>query len=185
MYGSKIIKVYLFTYICNLLKCISIESRTNQWSEMEHTNYENQVYLLLLFIFITQTYIPLFLFLLLKLSTNMFNSVFNFYWPTNEWRLRWKSNLCQHFEWTFHLHLYRCIRARRAGPRSGTTVYNRTGLSMIILIRDATQIYPLSSERAELSLINQCGCLPLRRPRGLLVLVQTNNSLHLCRSSTC
>ena len=72
MYGSKIIKVYLFTYICKLLKCISIESRTNQWSEMEHTNYENQVYLLLLFIFIIQTYIPLFLFLLLKLSTNMF-----------------------------------------------------------------------------------------------------------------
>ena len=83
MYGSKIIKVYLFTYICKLLKCISIESRTNQWSEMEHTNYENQVYLLLLFIFIIQTYIPFFLFLLLKLSTNMFNSVFNFYWPTN------------------------------------------------------------------------------------------------------
>ena len=50
---------------------------------MEHTNYEIQVYLLLLFIFIIQTYIPLFLFLLLKLSTNMFNSVFNFYWPTN------------------------------------------------------------------------------------------------------
>src|SRR4029434_9338648 len=50
MYGSKIIKVYLFTYICKLLKCISIESRTNQWSEMEHTNYEIQVDLLLLFI---------------------------------------------------------------------------------------------------------------------------------------
>src|SRR4029434_7404645 len=83
MYGSKIIKVYLFTYICNLLKCISIESRTNQWSEMDHTNYEIQVYLLLLFIFIIQTYIPLFLFLLLKLSTNMFNRVFNFYWPTD------------------------------------------------------------------------------------------------------
>src|SRR4029434_8680064 len=74
MYGSKIIKVYL--YIRKLLKCISIESRTNQWSEMEHTNYEIQVYLLLLFIFIIQTYIPFFLFLLLKLSTNMFNSVF-------------------------------------------------------------------------------------------------------------
>src|SRR4029434_1349319 len=83
MYVSKIIKVYLFTYICKLLKCISIESRTNQWSEMEHTNYESQVYLLLLFIFIIQTYIPLFLFLLLKLSTNMFNSVFNLYWPTD------------------------------------------------------------------------------------------------------
>src|SRR4029434_2402106 len=83
MYGSKIIKVYLFTYICKLLKSISIESRTNQWSEMEHTNYEIQVYLLLLFIFIIQTYILFFLFLLLKLSTNMFNSVFNFYWPTN------------------------------------------------------------------------------------------------------
>src|SRR4029434_9830466 len=66
MLGSKIIKVYLFTYICKLLKCISIESRTNQWSEMEHTNYEIQVYLLLLFIFIIQTYIPFFLFLLLK-----------------------------------------------------------------------------------------------------------------------
>ena len=50
---------------------------------MEHTNYEIQVYLLLLFIFIIQTYIQLFLFLLLKLSTNMFNSVFNFYWRTN------------------------------------------------------------------------------------------------------
>src|SRR4029434_9363659 len=75
MYGSKIIKVYLFTYICKLLKCMSIESRTNQWSEMEHTNCEIQVYLLLLFIFIIQTYIPFFLFLLLKLSTNMFNSV--------------------------------------------------------------------------------------------------------------
>src|SRR4029434_4039822 len=48
MYGSKIIKVYLFTYICKLLKCISIESRTNQWSEMEHTKYKIQVYLLLL-----------------------------------------------------------------------------------------------------------------------------------------
>ena len=34
---------------------LSIESRTNQWSEMEHTNYEIQVYLLLLFIFIIQT----------------------------------------------------------------------------------------------------------------------------------
>src|SRR4029434_4624934 len=77
MYGSKIIKVYL--YICKLLKCISIKSRTNQWSEMEHTNYEIQVYLLLLFIFIIQTYIPFFLFLLLKLSTNMFN----FYSHTN------------------------------------------------------------------------------------------------------
>src|SRR4029434_7054477 len=31
-------------------------------------------------------------------------------------------------------------------------------------MRDSTQIYPLSSERAELSLINQCGCLPLPRP---------------------
>src|SRR4029434_7214234 len=47
-------------------------------------NYEIQVYLLLLFIFIIQTYIPFFLFLLLKLSTNMFNSVFNFYWTANE-----------------------------------------------------------------------------------------------------
>src|SRR4029434_5668649 len=83
MYGSKIIKVYLFTYICKLLKCISIDnrqSRTNQWSEMEHTNYENQVYLLLLFIFIIQTYIPFFLFLLLKLSTNMFNSTSSLNW---------------------------------------------------------------------------------------------------------
>ena len=35
---------------------------------MEHTNYEIQVYLLLLFIFIIQTYIPFFLFLSLKLS---------------------------------------------------------------------------------------------------------------------
>ena len=50
----------------------------------------------------------------------MFNSVFNFYWPTN--------GGCVGNEWTFNLHLYRCIRARRAGPRSGTTVYNRTGL---------------------------------------------------------
>src|SRR4029434_957531 len=107
MYGSKIIKVYLFTYICKLLKCISIESRTNQWSEMEHTNYENQVDLLLLFIFIIQTYIQLFLFLLLKLSTNMFNSVFNFYWRTNGGCVENRSsNCCQHFEWKFHLHLY-------------------------------------------------------------------------------
>src|SRR4029434_10578356 len=83
MYCSKITKVYLFTYICKLLKCISIESRINQWSEMEHTNYEIQVYLLLLFIFIIQTYIPFFLILLLKLCTYMFNSVFNFYWLTN------------------------------------------------------------------------------------------------------
>ena len=55
---------------------------------MEHTNYEIQVYLLLLLIFIIQTYIQAcaqtFLFLLLKLSTNMFNSVFNFYWPVTE-----------------------------------------------------------------------------------------------------
>src|SRR4029434_1274725 len=44
----------------------SIESRTNQWSEKEHTNYEIQVYLLLLLICIIQTYIQLFLFLLLN-----------------------------------------------------------------------------------------------------------------------
>ena len=173
MYGSKMIKVYLFTYICKLLKCISIESGTNQWSEMEHTNYEIQVYLLLLFIFIIQTYIPFFLFLLLKLSTHMFNSVFLL---AHQWRLRWKSNFCQHFEWTFHLHLYRCIRARRAGPRSVTTVYNRTALSMIILIllysrcntnlsallRTSSAVYWYSFKRVD----------------------KSNNSLHLCRSST-
>src|SRR4029434_9166684 len=135
-------------------------------------NYE-KVYLFLRFIFIIQTYIPLFLFLLLKLSTNMVNSVFNFYWPTNGGCVvnqTFVSILSGHF-------ICICIRARRAGPRSGTTVYNRTGLTMIILIRDATQIYPLSSERAELSLINQCGCLPLPRTRGLLVLVQMGKQI--------
>src|SRR4029434_2736174 len=48
---------------------------------------------------------------------------------------------------------------------------------IIIIFEMQTQIYPLSSERAELSLINQCGCLPLPRPRGLLVLVQTGRQI--------
>src|SRR4029434_9110898 len=133
MYGSKSIKVYLFTYICKLLKCISIESRTNQWSEMEHTNYENQVYLLLLFIFIMETYIPFFLFLLLKLS-NMFNSVFN-YWPTN--------GGCVGNQTFVSILSGHCIRARRAGPPSGTTVYNCTGLSMMHLEYNSIIIFEM------------------------------------------
>src|SRR4029434_9922072 len=83
MYGSKIIKVYLYIYICKLLKCISIESRTNQWSEMEHTNYEIQLSIITIHFYYTNLHTILFVFIIKTVHKYVFNSVFNFYWPTN------------------------------------------------------------------------------------------------------